>query len=390
MAKNRRVDTGIVQRGKSYMFTVSLGLDTNKKQIRKTTTYRPPTGVTQRKADSLAKEEYFHFKERCKGFIGCNDNMRFSALCELYLRIYASQLKLRTYDEYKFCIDRIFLPEMGNKKIKDISPLYLSMFFSTICEKRHIRISTMKTYATALKSIFTFARKTGIIRESPCQNMILPKNKDFDEKVKNRPLSIEEVPDFIKCFNEDTVWDRLVLFLLNTGMRGGEAIALEWHDIDWDNHRLMVSKTLSRCSKGLYVSTPKTASSRRFVSLNHLALDTLQKQKEYYERVLSENPNFFKHPDIIFFSAKGDYLFLANLTRTIHERTKGTQFEDITTHSLRHTHATLLLNSGVDLALVSKNLGHASVSTTANIYVDILRSTQEKVAQKMEELLLSS
>ena len=64
---DRRVDTGIVQRGNTYRFTVSMGMDVNGKQIRKTTTFVPPEGMTQKKADKLAKEEYVNFKNRCKG-----------------------------------------------------------------------------------------------------------------------------------------------------------------------------------------------------------------------------------------------------------------------------------------------------------------------------------
>lgn len=59
---------------------------------------------------------------------------------------------------------------------------------------------------------------------------------------------------------------------------------------------------------------------------------------------------------------------------------KGTDFEFLTLHSLRHCNATLLLNSGVDLKIVSDHLGHCDIGVTANIYADVLKSSKAKVA----------
>ena len=60
--------------------------------------------------------------------------------------------------------------------------------------------------------------------------------------------------------------------------------------------------------------------------------------------------------------------------------TKGTEFEDMTLHKLRHCNATILLNIGVDLKVVSEHLGHCDIGVTANIYADVLKSTKAKVA----------
>ena len=114
---DRRVDTGIIQRGDSYRFTVALGLDANGKQIRKTTTFTPPEGMSQGKADKLAKEEYVYFKNRCKGLLSFNENMRFSDLCEEYFKIYApNRLKPLTAYNYEKMVDFHFKEYFGNRK----------------------------------------------------------------------------------------------------------------------------------------------------------------------------------------------------------------------------------------------------------------------------------
>ena len=116
MAKEetRKVDTGIIQRGKTYRFTAYLGYDVNGKQIRKTTTYTPPSDITQRKADKLAKEEYINFCNRCKGLASFNENMRFSDLVEEYLKVFApNKLKPITAYTYKGQINNHFIKYFG-------------------------------------------------------------------------------------------------------------------------------------------------------------------------------------------------------------------------------------------------------------------------------------
>ena len=149
MAKTerRKIDTGIEQRGNSYRFTVYMGYDVNGKQIRKTTTFVPPAGLTQKKADKLAKEEYVHFSNRCKGLYNLKENMRFSELVEEYFRLYApNNLKPITAYNYEKHIKYHFMDYFGNKKLKDITTATISHFFAT--HKTEIK-GEMKTLSPA-------------------------------------------------------------------------------------------------------------------------------------------------------------------------------------------------------------------------------------------------
>ena len=131
MAKTetRKVDTGIVQRGSTYRFTVYMGYDMNGKQIRKTTTFVPPAGLTLKKADKLAKEEYINFCNRCKGLYNLKENMKFSELVEEYFRLYApNNLKPITAYNYQKHIDYHFMEYFGNKKLKDLL-LWIAIIF---------------------------------------------------------------------------------------------------------------------------------------------------------------------------------------------------------------------------------------------------------------------
>ena len=181
MSKSRTVDTGIVQRGKSYTFTVALGIDTKGKQIRKTTTYTPPEGITEKKADKLAKTEYQNFKNRCMGMASLNENMRFQDLVEEYFKIYApNRLKPITAYNYQKMIHLRFLPVFGNKKLKDITTPILTEFFNslTVTNKdgslRPMEASTVSRVYNMMQSLFHFAVVQKYIRETPCSGVILP------------------------------------------------------------------------------------------------------------------------------------------------------------------------------------------------------------------------
>ena len=88
----------------------------------------------------------------------------------------------------------------------------------------------------------------------------------------------------------------------------------------------------------------------------------------------------FAHPEMVFSSANGNYRDRSALRTSFKRFLKGTEFEFLTLHQLRHCNATLLLNSGVDRKIVSEHLGHCDIGVTANIYADVLKSTKAKVA----------
>jgi len=130
--KTRRVDTGIIQRGKNYRFTAYLGYDTSGKQIRKTMTFSPPLGLSKSKADKLAKAEYIDFCNRCRGWFHLKENMRFSELIEEYLQIYVTNLKPITAYNYEKHINYHFIKEFGRKRLREFSPAMIVIFLQLI------------------------------------------------------------------------------------------------------------------------------------------------------------------------------------------------------------------------------------------------------------------
>lgn len=103
-------------------------------------------------------------------------------------------------------------------------------------------------------------------------------------------------------------------------------------------------------------------------------------QRDYIEKLKNILGDNFAHPEMVFVSALGNYRDRNSVYHSLKRFTKGTEFENLTLHQLRHCNATLLLNSGVDLKVISEHLGHCDIGVTANIYADVLKSTKAKVA----------
>lgn len=95
----------------------------------------------------------------------------------------------------------------------------------------------------------------------------------------------------------------------------------------------------------------------------------------------------FKHPEMVFTSATGNYKDRSCLNTQFKKRLQGTGLEFMTLHKLRHTNATLLVNYGIDLKIVSEHLGHSDIKVTADTYAGVLDKSRIETANKMEQIL---
>lgn len=371
----------ITKRGDTFRIKVSLGYDTEHKQIIKSTTFKPPQGVTPKKAEKLAQQFAYEFESRCKDYTELNENMRFSELADWYFENFAPvELKPSTAYTYKGQYEKHIKPLIGNMKLKEITTPKLTSVMKTFKLKPQ---SVRKIYVV-IQSIFRRGVEQGYIRESPCHNVILPKNRQEKKK-----MSLDE--NEIKCFMElldNKPWDedfkRIIKVLLYTGMRSGECLGLAWEDIDFENNTISINHTLTDIGGKHELTDPKTESSIRIIGMGQELKKILLAQKEYIEKLKYALGDNFAHPEMVFVSARGNYRDRNSVYQSLKRFTKGTEFEDMTLHQLRHCNATMLLNSGIDLKVVSEHLGHCDVNVTADIYADVLRKTKARTAEQIE------
>ena len=364
------------KRGNTFQIVVSLGLDVNGKKIRKTTTYKPPENTTPKKAEKLAHEFAIEFERKCKGMTSLNENMRFCDMAEWFIDNYAkNELKEVTAYNYESQIKNHLLPELGNIKLKDFTPAKITAFFKT---RKYAPATCRKVYVI-LQSIFARAVEQGFIKETPCTKaVILPKAKQPKEK---KPfLNEHQAKDLLKMVEDSTQFNRIIKVLLYTGMRSGECLALRWQDIDFENRTIHIENTLTDVGGKHWLQPPKTKTSNRYIALSDILAKIFLEQKQYNGEKIAKLGKDYKYPEMVFTTDSGNYVDRSGLNTQFRRFVKDTEFDFITLHSLRHCNATLLINSGIDLKIVSELLGHSDVSTTANVYADVLDSAKAKVA----------
>ena len=117
--------------------------------------------------------------------------------------------------------------------------------------------------------------------------------------------------------------------------------------------------------------------------MNSTVYTLLKEHKQKQLELIRAIPSF-AHPEMVFTSSTGNYKDRSCLLHSFKKHLKNTEFSFLTLHGLRHSNATYLVNSGVDLKIVSEHLGHSDVSTTANIYAEVLDMSRKKTAEILE------
>ena len=368
----------ITKRGDTFRIKVSLGYDAEHRQIVKSTTFKPPQGVTPKKAEKLAQQFAFDFENRCKDYTELNENMRFSELADWYFENYAPvELKPSTAYTYKGQYEKHIKPVIGCMKLKEITTPRLTSIMRTY----KLNPQTVRKVYVVIQSIFRRGVEQGFIRETPCHNVILPKRRHVRKKMSLDEKEIHRFLDLLKTKPWDEDFKRIIRVLLYTGMRSGECLGLMWEDIDFEEMTITINHNLTDIGGKHFLGPPKTESSHRIIGMSEPLAEIFKKQKAYIDELSEGLGEGFAHPEMVFTSAKGNYRDRNSVYTSLKRFTSGTEFEDLTLHQLRHCNATLLLNSGVDLKVVSDHLGHCDIGITADIYADVLKSTKAKVAE---------
>ena len=166
-----------------------------------------------------------------------------------------------------------------------------------------------------------------------------------------------------------------------TGIRRGEALGLCWHDVDLEAGIISITQTLSRSvRKGLIFQPPKTNSGRRTIDLDEGTVEVLRAHHGRQLLQQMELEGAYKDNDLLFPGPLGEPMNPMAVTRACGSLAKRVSLEGTRVHDLRHFHASVMLQSNQSVVLVSKRLGHASVSMTADIYAHVLPGWQKEAA----------
>ncbi len=363
------------------------------RQVKKTKTFKPPKDMPLRQARRIAQQMELDFTDQYKKNQASGVNMKLTEVWEWFSKYYApNYLRESTQETMRNIVETKILPEIGHIKLGDFSPNRITAFLYDVAiykDKDGKPIKPTKYYKDSytqlifskLHTLFDVAVKQGWIKDNPCTNAIKPKR---NKTQKLPPFEIDQIKDLLKRSENFDTYNAVIHFQLYTGMRIGETLALAWDDIDFDKRTININKTINYVRGEFKVGPPKTENSYRILGMNNTVYHLLQQVKEEQDKMKIALKDVWKNLNLVFTQDTGGYIQKANINNRLSSLKKGTNYEYITVHSLRHANATLLLMNGVDLKIVSAHLGHNDITTTANVYVDVLKSQQQVVAQLIE------
>lgn len=325
-------------------------------------------------------------------------NMLFSELVDVWMNTYKrNNLKESTFKQLTVAVRLHILPYFGHKKIVKVSradiTLWLQKYYEFTNEDGTPKYSygSRIKYLSYMKSILHYAVfELGILEKNPSDKLKAPIKDKITTQKATKYYSLEELNkllDFMENykhqrFEDYRIYYTLMYFLSQTGLRISEALALKWSDIDGD--KVKIDKQTSRDdNNNLKITTLKNSSSYRTIKLDDDVVRELKKFKIKQNEMILSYQEFRKNDEgIIFQNFLGNYLTPSTVRETIKEYCMKAEVDYKGTHCFRHTHAVLLLEAGASLKFVSNRLGHKTIKTTADEYLDITNKIEEDELEK--------
>ncbi|MFD2705496.1 tyrosine-type recombinase/integrase [Salibacterium lacus] len=322
----------------------------------------------------------------------------FKDLAEEWLHNYMkNNLKASTFRNYVSAIEHHILPYFGEKKVVRVKRSDIIKWLNDYAEsydkngKPKYSHGSRKRFLSILKSIFHYAAyELEILEKDPSKKLKAPVKDKAGESEEVKYFSLNELNQLLdymegyrhQRFSEYRLYYVLMYFLSQTGLRISEALALRWEDLNGD--KLTVERQTSRDDNNKVVITSlKNSSSYRTIKLDQDVLKELKKFKLVQNQMLLQYTAFKQNEDgIIFQNCFGNYLTPSTIRESMQRycRLAGVSYKG--THGFRHTHAVLLLEAGATIKYVSQRLGHKTIKTTADTYLDITDKIEEDELQK--------
>lgn len=354
----------------NWQVVISLGYDENGKKRRvKKQGFRTKKEAEVFVTETLTKKNH--------GYIApTNTNILFKDFITQWFNDYKSlSIGINTKTNYLSRINTHIIPKLGHYKLTDITNNIIQNFYNDLINKEKLNPSSAKKILETLNNCFKYAQKNKLIYTVPTEIETIKINK------KEIEFWTEEELKFFLEEIKDTYLYTPILIASMTGVRVGELCGIRWCDIDLENGYININNQViqDKNSKKLILSSIlKTSTSKRSISIPKLLITHLEGIKAQI------SPN------------KLDYIILNRQNKMCNPRNISMEFtkkvakypdiSQISIHSLRHTHATLLIFNGENIKVISDRLGHKDISVTLNTYTHVMENMKKDTAKLLDSL----
>lgn len=324
------------------------------------------------------------------GIVGEKDII-FKHFVESWLKtVKKPTVKQHTYDNIYFVVKQYIIKPIGDLELKQIDGHLLQTLIINKLKEEGYSYRTVKHVYSQLGAIFKYAVSRGKLNTNPIKEVILPKKSLFQNK-ETRFLSEDERETFVRtCYMKNKNGSYFFkngpfyVFILYTGCRIGEALALKWNDIDLDNRTVTISRTMitirnmdSNTSIRHDQNSTKNGVTRT-IYLSDMALQALLDIKATHK--------YDPHGYVIPGTQTDKPIAYVTAHSAFKRIVKQAGIKNCSIHSLRHTFVSLMINNHIPLTVVADMVGHINTMTTIRTYTHLLKETQLEAMKMIKEL----
>ena len=352
------------------------------------------TGRTKKEVKQKTKEAEIAFLQNGSTRFQATNITTYKELASLWWESYKHTVKPNTQLNVRRLLDNHILPLFGAYKLDKLTTPLIQNVVNKLADKTNKGEEGAFLYYDSLHALNKRILQYGVVMQAipfnPAREVILPRNTQKAKREKVKHFDNEELKKFLDyldnldlnkfryCY-ENTLYK----FLLATGCRINEALALSWSDIDLDNAVVHITKTLNYKQE---TNSPKSKTSLRDIDIDQATVSML---KQYRLRQTKEAWKIGKSESIVFSDFIHEYPNNRTLQTRLRTHFKRAKVTNIGFHGFRHTHASLLLNSGIPYKELQHRLGHSTLSMTMDIYSHLSKENAKKAVSFYETALKS-
>ena len=371
-----------------YRANVYLGIDKVTGKDVKTSI----TGRTKKEVKQKTKEAEIAFLQNGSTRFQASNITTYKELASLWWESYKHTVKPNTQLNVRRLLDNHILPLFGSYKLDKLTTPLIQNVVNKLADKTNKGEEGAFLYYDSLHALNKRILQYGVVMQAipfnPAREVILPRNTQKAKREKIKHFDNQELKKFLdyldslnlnkfRYYYENTLYK----FLLATGCRINEALALSWSDIDLDNAVVHITKTLNYKQE---TNSPKSKTSLRDIDIDQATVSML---KQYRLRQTKESWKIGKSESIVFSDFIHEYPNNRTLQTRLRTHFKRAKVTNIGFHGFRHTHATIMLYAGIEAKDLQYRLGHSNISMTLNTYVHATKEGAKKAVSIFESAI---
>ncbi|MGG4552560.1 tyrosine-type recombinase/integrase [Paenibacillus humicus] len=286
-------------------------------------------------------------------------------------------------------IENHIIPYFKNLSLREIKPIMYQKFINSLSTKYSRR--TVEIIHGTMYSALDKAVIIGKLERNPCIGVTIKGEKKKMNDIKF--IDSSDVPLFLQvAYKYGYIYWIFFKVLIETGMRKGEAAALQWSDIDFKEETININKTLDFQAKEgePLFGDVKTFNSTRIIKMSKNLANELKEHAKYQNRnKLNLNSQYRHDLNLVLCRDNGDIMPKSTLFNAMTRILDKAKLPQIPIHGLRHTHAVIMLEAGADLKYVQTRLGHGSIQITSDVYTHVSKKIEARNMDKYEEKISS-